>query len=189
MIGNDIVDLKTISTSWQRPGFLEKVFTSHEQALIYNSGNRHRTVWRLWSMKEAAYKNYLQHNHTRFFNPKRLRCHIINEIQGSVSIDKMHFFTNSDASEEYIHTIATIHKYLPESIQIFQSIDTDQKRQSTSLKEQLISSLSRKIGLPKDLLSLEKMDNGTPRIIYNSKKMDVSFSLSHCGRFAGYTIY
>ena len=189
MIGNDIVDLKTISTKWQRPGFLDKVFTSQEQDLIYNSDNRHRTVWRLWSMKEAAYKNYLQHNHTRFFNPKRLKCTIINKMQGIVSIDEMRFYTNSESSEDYIHTVATINRSLPETIQIFQSIDTDQKSQSTAIKEQLILKLSRKTGLCKDHLSVEKLVNGTPVIYYNSKRMDVSFSLSHCGRFAGYTIY
>ena len=35
MIGNDIVDLKQAAkdSNWQRPRFLDKVFTKHEQDL------------------------------------------------------------------------------------------------------------------------------------------------------------
>ena len=62
MIGNDIVDLKlaSIQSNWQRKGFLNKVFTKKEQTLILNASNSFEMVWLLWSIKESAYKVYIQ---------------------------------------------------------------------------------------------------------------------------------
>ena len=72
MIGNDIIDLSLAKTqsNWQRKGFLEKLFSNDEQQLILEASNSFEMVWRLWSMKEAAYKIYTQHNEIRFFAPK-----------------------------------------------------------------------------------------------------------------------
>jgi len=56
LIGNDIVDLQCArkESNWQRKGFLEKQFTDLEQEIIFRVENSFETVWRLWSMKEAA---------------------------------------------------------------------------------------------------------------------------------------
>ena len=64
MIGTDIIDIVEAkkTSNWERPRFLEKLFTSNEQQLIHNSENKFVMVWRLWSMKEAAYKLYIQLN-------------------------------------------------------------------------------------------------------------------------------
>jgi phosphopantetheinyl transferase (holo-ACP synthase) len=57
MIGNDVVDLVLARKKvWRRTGYLQKIFTESEQLLIENSSNPHVLVWKLWSMKEAAYK-------------------------------------------------------------------------------------------------------------------------------------
>ena len=78
MIGNDLVDLKlaNIQSNWQRKGFLDKLFTPKEQVYILNADNPFETVWLLWSMKESAYKLYLQQGATRFFNPLKVNCEI-----------------------------------------------------------------------------------------------------------------
>lgn len=79
MIGNDLVDLKLAAkqSNWQRKGFLDKLFTPKEQGCILNSSNPFETVWLLWSMKESAYKAYLQTHNERFFAPKKLACNLI----------------------------------------------------------------------------------------------------------------
>lgn len=81
MIGNDLVDLKLAAkqSNWQRKGFLDKLFTPIEQGYILNSDNPFETVWLLWSMKESAYKVYLQMHNDRFFAPKKLMCHLISK--------------------------------------------------------------------------------------------------------------
>lgn len=188
MIGNDIVDLKRISSNWKRPGFLDKVFTSEEQQLILRSKDQQQTVWRLWSMKEAAYKSYMQPNGVRFFNPQRIKCQISNELLGIVSIENMYFYTSSTISEDYIHTIATLKNTDPETIRIYQTTDSSHKNQSTFLKDKLLECLSSKIGASKMELSIKKRDNGTPVVFYNSDELNMPFSLSHCGRFSSYTI-
>ena len=73
MIGNDIIDLKLAKKKAIIGGqVLDKQFSSSEQALIQSTSNTFHLIWRLWSMKEAAYKVYTQQNENRFFAPKNL---------------------------------------------------------------------------------------------------------------------
>ena len=60
MIGNDIIDLDLtkIQSNWQRPKFLEKIFTLKERNFIQKAEDPELEVWKLWSRKEAAYKIY-----------------------------------------------------------------------------------------------------------------------------------
>ena len=85
MIGNDIIDLSLAKTAsnWQRKGFLEKQFTIKEQQLILQNGNSFNDVWRLWSMKEAAYKIYTQQHKKRFFAPQKFECSFIYESENN----------------------------------------------------------------------------------------------------------
>lgn len=61
MTGNDIVDIKQAAaeSNWKRKGFLEKIFTPHEQEYIGQSALPEEMVWKLWSMKESAYNIYI----------------------------------------------------------------------------------------------------------------------------------
>ena len=53
MVGNDIIDLNEArrSSNWERPGFVQKIFTAKEQSIIRDSIDPFTTVWHLWSMK------------------------------------------------------------------------------------------------------------------------------------------
>ena len=108
MIGNDIVDLNLAKTqsNWQRKGFLEKQYTAKEQEEILSAKNPFFKVWLFWSMKEAAYKIYVQQFGIRFFNPLKLVCSLDSKSDGFVTIGNTTFFTKSVISEEYIYTIA-----------------------------------------------------------------------------------
>ena len=85
MVGNDIIDIQEAQkkSNWQRPRFLEKLFTIKEQQLIQNSEHSFLMVWRLWSMKEAAYKLYTQLHPSRFYKPKSFECEM-NDLNGTV---------------------------------------------------------------------------------------------------------
>ena len=112
MIGIDLVDLKQAKKdcNWQRKGYLNKIFTSDEQELIYNYEDPNLMVWLLWSMKEAAYKVWSTTTGQRIYAPTSLLCggmvhsHIISAV---VTDSDDQYFTQSNLTEDYIYTIAT----------------------------------------------------------------------------------
>lgn len=112
MIGNDIVDLVLASTqsNWRRKGYLDKIFTKEEQVLIASAVNADEMVWRLWSMKESAYKIHNRETGIRKFAPASLCCKLLNPdpaITGSVTINQAIYFTKTEFSPDYLHTIAS----------------------------------------------------------------------------------
>ena len=112
MIGNDIVDLQLAKTqsNWQRPKFLKKIFTEIEQEYIYQSANPELEVWKLWTMKESAYKIYNRETAVRGFFPWKLECSNFEVFKGkflgTVSIDDNIYFTETVVSEDFVYTVA-----------------------------------------------------------------------------------
>lgn len=112
MIGNDIVDLQLAKnqSNWQRPKFLEKIFTKKEQEYIYQSDNPELEVWKLWTMKESAYKIYNRETGIRGFFPWKLECSIERNCEGralgKVSIDDNIYYSKTILSEDFVYTIA-----------------------------------------------------------------------------------
>lgn len=113
MIGNDIVDLQLAKSqsNWQRPKFLEKIFTAAEQDRIKSSDNPELEVWKLWTMKESAYKIYNREKGVRGFFPWKLECSIAEfsdgKFLGSVAIDDSHYYTKTVVTDSFVYTIAT----------------------------------------------------------------------------------
>jgi len=76
MIGNDIIDLELAAqqSNWQRPGYLDKIFTGEERSMITNAENPTLMVWQLWSRKEAVYKIINRLTHIRTYAPLTFQC-------------------------------------------------------------------------------------------------------------------
>ena len=110
MIGNDIVDLNlaSIKSNWKRKGFLDKVFTNEEQDLILKANDSFQMVWVLWSMKESAYKVYVQQLKKRFFAPQKLQCTLSSNTTGIVKVFNNQYNTKSIINNRYIATTATL---------------------------------------------------------------------------------
>jgi len=112
MIGNDIVDLQIASqeSNWRRKGYLDKIYTKQEQSLITFANHPDKTVWILWSMKEAAYKIINRHTLNRFYQPKDLQCEIIStetsKYTGIVTYNDQIFYTQTEVTNNYVHTSA-----------------------------------------------------------------------------------
>ncbi len=112
MIGNDVVDLRLArkESDWERPGFLDKIFTRAEQGVIAAAANPEVCLWLMWSMKEAAYKIYNRKTGIRAFIPKQLRCtiHYLSDInaKGAVRCKGDTYLTQTDLENEIIHTVA-----------------------------------------------------------------------------------
>ena len=112
MIGIDLVDLQQArqDSNWQRKGYLNKVFTSDEQELIYTYQDPNLMVWLLWSMKEAAYKIWSRTTGQRIYAPTSLLCGSMqhsNIVNGIVTNSDGQYFTQSNLTENYICTVAT----------------------------------------------------------------------------------
>lgn len=112
MIGNDIVDLQLakIQSNWQRPRFIEKIFTTSEQDFIRKSDNPELEIWKLWTMKEAAYKVYNRETGIRGFFPWKLECSVADfhkgKFLGKVVIEDKIYFTKTIFKDDFVYTIA-----------------------------------------------------------------------------------
>ncbi len=110
MIGNDVVDLELTNkeSNWQRIGYFDKIFTENEQILIQNSVNHEITVWNLWSRKEAAYKIWNRETGIRKYNPTQFECFDLDAEIGLVKFENFIFYTKTEISKNYIHSIAAL---------------------------------------------------------------------------------
>lgn len=188
MVGNDIVDIIEAkrTSNWQRPRFLDKLFTTKEKQLIHNSADACEMVWRLWSMKEAAYKLYIQLNPNRFYTPRLFQCTIFG-CHGKVKYKKFDCFVTTNITRHYIHSEA----YIKDSNRLSACIelrDDSYDTQNQSVKEALLTKISRKRNLIKSELRIEKSDLDIPSVYHNSKKLDLCISMSHHGHYGAYMI-
>lgn len=187
MIGNDIVDIAVTKreTNWQRKRFLDKVFTVKEQQLIANATNPFLVVWRLWSMKESAYKSYIRYNQKRFFDPKKLSCTIDDLHYGNVAIENSKFPIRTIIQSNYIYS--TIINSSTED-RCFYIENASRDNQQKEIYNQLKQIVSEKLAVPSENISIQKTITGIPKLkIYNIKS-SILFSLSHHGHYGAISI-
>jgi phosphopantetheinyl transferase (holo-ACP synthase) len=193
MVGNDIIDIfetKRISSStvgWERPGFVEKIFSSEEQTMISNSQDPFSTVWRLWSMKESAYKVYIQNGGERCYNPSKILCFIENSNLGNVSFNGLILKTITVKNEDYIFSTAITSNSEIKS-KIIQLPDFDISKQSTFIRKQLLIDYATSYLLKYEDLSIQKLVSGVPKIYFQNKPQNISISITHHGKYGAYSI-
>lgn len=188
MIGVDIVDIEEAksTSNWQRPRFLDKLFTLKEQQLIHNSKDPFIMVWRLWSMKEAAYKLYVQIHFGRFFSPNQFQCKL-NKDAFEVTYKDFECIVNTKFTTRYILSEARLIK----NEMVLKCIKLQSKdyiSQSQQTNEALMILVSNLFKLSKNKLRIQKSDLGIPSIYYNTKKLELSISTSHHGYFGAFAI-
>lgn len=108
MIGNDIIDLELTRTesNWKRRGILQKLFTQAEQSQILSAEYPEICFWKLWSQKEAIYKIINRQTGKRGLIAYQINCAPSNDNFGSGIYTNNIFYTNTQITSEYIHTIA-----------------------------------------------------------------------------------
>lgn len=181
MIGNDLIDLQLAKSqsNWQRKGFLEKQFTDTEIAEILSSENPFLQVWLFWSMKEAAYKCYTQEFQKRFFAPKKFVCTMISKNTGIVSVENQQYFSKSEISTFFIHTIAK-----KEDTEIYASelfLIDENANQTQFVQQQILSTFLQKV-------TIQKNEFGIPFLYQKDKKLALSISISHHGKFGAFVV-
>ena len=180
MIGNDIIDLTLAKTesNWQRRGFLEKQFSANEQQLILNAQNSFEMVWRLWSMKEAAYKIFTQQHSVRFFAPKKFECKLMLDLNGVVCYKNQKFYTTSIVNQHYIFTRAALTK---ETSSYSEMVSPDQI--DTMIKDKL----NVLTGLKMTGIKQKKSKTGAPSYYNKTTLLTLSCSISHHGKYGAYS--
>lgn len=186
MIGNDVVDLSLakIESNWQRPRFLEKIFTKQERTEINSAKDPHFLVWLFWSMKESAYKaNQRIENSAPRFNPWQLECSFqeesLEKITGRVTLGTSQFYTYSTYVDNCIFTSCTSEKNQP---------SFHQKEATKNVKEALLKSISEREQLLLKDLKIVKNVNQIPQLYLLEKPLNLAFSISHHGDKAAFVL-
>ena len=191
MIGNDIVDLKqaALESNWQRKGFLNKVFTQKERAYIQDSENPFLMVWQLWSMKESAYKINSQQYQQRFFNPKRIACSFLNDVNDEVKIDNNVYSTFSTFDKGFIYTVATLKKKHKILSSLFKIDNSCYKTQHQTCNTKLIKAISELYDLKGEYVNVKKSMLGIPKLYKNEELLNINCSITHHGNYGAYAIF
>lgn len=190
MIGNDIVDLQvaTEQSCWRRPRFLTKVLTNEERLNLYQADNPDICLWRLWTMKESAYKAYMRKEPIRFFNPKRLKCSLIDEQNGMVKVGSMTYQTRSYIDRHSIHTVAYTKQVSSFELSCFQINDTTYQGQHRETNKKVAEKVQTLLGCSKESLKIKKNAVGVPSLYILNTPLTNSISMSHHGKFGAFML-
>ena len=107
MIGNDIVDLKKakVESNIFRTRYLEKICSQSEIDLITKSLDPPTAFWRIWTMKESAYKAFQRRFKTpMLFNPFAFECNLINSTSGTVEFKNQKVITETVQTLNFIYS-------------------------------------------------------------------------------------
>ncbi len=187
MIGNDIVDLQVskFSSKVRRLRFINKAFSEKEKEAILKPANTISVLWRIWSMKESAYKAYCRLGGETFHDPKRIECTLTNSNSGTVRIGDRCFKTQTRLSDDYVHTIAFSKDIIEVVSECFRIDNTSYTAQHKACKEALLNELTEEMN-GKPGLDLVKNEVGMPHVLANGNRLGVTCSISHHGRYGAY---
>lgn len=188
MIGNDIIDLKytRVQTDWTRMGFLTKVFSKQEQSIIHQSDNQFATVWRLWSMKESAYKVHMRSSQKRSFYPSKIYCAIEDEKYGRVEYENDTYIIKTEIQKEYIFS-NTVHSELKQPMNHIYNIKASNINMH-DYSDTILDQISLDLKCTRERLTLKRCQLGIPYLYNKEIKLDIDLSITHHGDFIGFSV-
>lgn len=186
MIGNDIIDLNVagLNSRWQEQRFLDKLFTHKEQEFILKDELRFQKIWRLWSMKESAYKISVRETESSSFNPKSFHCKITSDSSGMVLFGNHAIKTTTKYNTDMIYTTAKV----KDTLQITDYFKLDNPSQPYQLKSKAIHAYSQLKSILESFISIEKDQMGVPHFFIDQTLQADALTLTHHGQYAGFAI-
>lgn len=180
MIGNDIVDFNDLPNNERSlsKAFLQKICANSEIETIFQSERPERTLWRIWSMKESAYKVILKKGAEPSFNPKKLETSIIDQTIGQVSTKFGEIKCQSKITQDFVHSIA----FFSNEISFCLGEKKLMGNQSDFVRASLIEDYQRKY--PHVRSPIIEMRDSIPYLITDFATVDVS--LSHHGNYVAW---
>ncbi len=205
-VGNDIVDLKApvaIGKSTDHR-FVNRVLTENEQKALNTASNPDTLLWFFWAAKETAFKAVSKYSPTITFSPASYSVTIdsaetgqkrgvVSTPSGSVHVtflsddDKVSCLGISD-SQDFNRVTSGIGKL---SDQEAVSYDVSSDQVSSIVRKHAIRSIAGYFDLPIQYFSIVRHNGnsgypGPPVVLFKSKPLQISLSLSHDGRFFSY---
>ncbi|WP_127845436.1 4'-phosphopantetheinyl transferase family protein [Psychroflexus aestuariivivens] len=168
MIGNDIVDLNLAKASSNifRPRYFKKILNTSELSFIQESQDQFLCFWRIWTLKEAAYKAFQRlFLFDNFYNPKLFSTTIINSELALVSYQNQILEFKSKMNSKYIYS--------------WTSSDKNRQNIIGSCKSEVKRQINQSLNL--ESFNLNKDENGFPFV--QVLKQKASISISHHGQF------
>ena len=106
MIGNDIIDLRQAKfpDSKRFKRYASKICADEEIAQFGCFEHPFQSLWRFWSLKEAAYKAFLRLDITDSFSPIQTQVRLLDKESSIVSINKTQFYGFSIVESDYIYS-------------------------------------------------------------------------------------
>lgn len=189
MIGNDVIDiaLSRVSSNWQRRGFLDKVFSESEQEIIHQSYDPFVSVWRLWSMKEAAYKSYLQQGGPAFNDPKRITIKLQGQLRGDAQIADFSAALKTVITAGYIYSYTLSTQQYSQINEVFELSQNKLPNQSAETHKKLKKRIAMDWQIEEASLSIIKDALGRPSIYFGEQNLEIPFSLSHHGKYGAFS--
>ncbi|MDT8347270.1 MAG: 4'-phosphopantetheinyl transferase superfamily protein [Flavobacteriaceae bacterium] len=188
MIGNDIVslDFEKNSKNWRNQRFLDKIFTKTEQKSIKIAQNPFVEIWKLWSLKESAYKLYAQRFNIRFFAPTQFECHFLKD---EVVVSNGNFLCNTKTlqNKNFVFSVAFQDKAEVFS-NCFKLQQSNYTYQSTTTSQELKKAISKQLNISDNHLTICKSDLGIPQVYFNRKVLPVDISLSHHAYYGAFSL-
>ncbi len=198
MVGNDIVDLQLArkESNWQRPRFLEKIFTEEERHFIHTANDKDAAVWLLWSGKESVYKIIARLEKRRFFAPKKIAfCtddfsrRRVDDLTAKVVSTGYTFSTKSVVTDTHIHTVAQLDNINKKLIKNnFYIKKNNYPTQHKTTRQHLLKNYAKMTNLAVADLRIQKDENQIPYLYHQNEKQSTVISISHHGNYGGYAI-
>ena len=188
MIGNDIVDLEFAkgNSRWKEQRFLDKLFSKEEQDFILSDGNRFQNIWRLWSMKESAYKIISRADGIVRFNPKDFCCFTTSATQGYVVFENKSIPAVTQTTPKFIQTTVCLEScYISE---VFKFLHKDSKMQQKQSNEQAIKAYAQLKNHSQETVEIIKNEIGVPQFYIQGDLQKEQLSLTHHGHFGAFAI-
>lgn len=188
MIGNDIVslDFAKNSKNWGNQRFLDKLFTKTEQKVIKLAQNPFVEIWKLWSLKESAYKLHVQRFNKRFYAPIQFEC---NFFKDKVIVSYEDFLCNTKTlqNENFVFSLA-----FQETVEIYSDCfklqHSNYKYQSATTSQELKKAVSKYFDIAVSQLKVCKSETGIPKIYCNNQVLPIDISLSHHGYYGAFSL-
>lgn len=190
MTGNDIVDLAAAAdeSNWKRKGFLEKLFTAEEQLYITAAASPELIIWRMWTMKESAYKILTRQNGGRFFAPNKFKCRVLSAVNGQVIYNDTVYQTQTQTTNQYIYSIAGADKsdLNPVLNACFKIPNLAHALLKKFVYQRIISDFASQ--QKKNKFTVIKDKNNLPFLCCEGSRHFIPISITHHGRYAAFTI-
>jgi phosphopantetheinyl transferase (holo-ACP synthase) len=191
MLGNDVIDLADPETLADalHPRFDARVFTNAERALLARSPCTSRLRWRLWAVKEAAYKCAVKLAPGTRFSPARFEVGFADERQGGVRWGTARLRFALFEEGERLHAVATDgadpERVLHSLCELPAGAGHEQA--SSAVRELARGALAAALGCAAGELAIGRRGR-IPVLLRRGAPLGLDCSLAHHGRFAAAAI-